>query len=190
MKKQYISQWRKYLYYCVAHYRRNRNENRQHRNPSIIWARRTFWVVLFYTAATFALLIVNWRVARIAGDTEERQLRAYVFPDHVQIHNTSKTSDAAPKLEIQIKNTGITPAYHVISLVGGKFLPFPSEVGGIRLQPGPGVMKIASVFYLPNGGVAKASANVDGALVPLTAEQKRLLGDGSAAIYLYGYRIL
>jgi hypothetical protein len=90
-------------------------------------------------------------------------------------------------LEILIKNSGITPAYHVINLVGGALLPFPFPFSEKRVQPGPGMMKIASVFFLPNGGVSTAFANVDGAPVPLTAEQKRLLGDGRAAIYLYGY---
>jgi hypothetical protein len=190
-QKDKIPRWRRYIHSYFTHYKRNRSETRHHRNPNIVWSRRTFWVVFFYTAVTFALLVVNWQIAGTAKDTEERQLRAYVFPDEVQIHDadadTSKTSTRAPNVEITIKNTGITPAYQVINIIGAAIRSFPYHFGNIRISPGPGIMQTASVFFLPNGGQSQAFANVDGALFPLTVEQKRTLAEGSAAIYLYGY---
>jgi hypothetical protein len=67
-KKYNISYWRQYIHSYCSHYKRNRNENRHHRNPNVAWTRRTFWVVFFYTAATFVLLIVNYLVVDAARE--------------------------------------------------------------------------------------------------------------------------
>jgi hypothetical protein len=191
IKKQYITHWRQYIHSYLTHYKRNRSETRHHRNPNIVWSRRTFWVVFFYTAVTFALLVVNWQIAGTAKDTEERQLRAYVFPGSVQIHDAdediTKTSELAPSLQVEIKNTGITPAYNVISLIGGALLDFPSHLDPRDIAIAPGLAENASVYFLPNGGTSIAFTNVAGATLPLTVEQKRLLFYGKTAIYLFGY---
>jgi hypothetical protein len=186
-----ITRWRRYIHSYLTDYKRNRSESRHHRNPNIIWSRRTFWVVFFYTAVTFALLVVNWRIAGTAKDTEERQLRAYVFPDAVEISDvdsdTTKISSAAPRIHLVIKNTGITPAYNVINLVAAALVPFPFHLDIKDIRAATGMKENMSVFSLSNGGISEAFSGVDGAREPLNIEQKLSLSNGETAIYLLGY---
>ena len=66
----------------------------------------------------------------VAKDTEQRQLRAYVFVDHVQTTNIDDdlTIDDPTKLQsvtVVFKNSGLTPAYNVKQIASLKFTDFP-----------------------------------------------------------------
>jgi hypothetical protein len=152
-------------------------------------AREILTIVGLFGAAFFAAL--QWRVFRQQAadfrDQGQRQLRAYVFPDDVSIENAdadlSKAESAAPRFDVKIKNYGITPAYNVTNIVGGTFAPFPLNIGQVwHLNSGQSI----SVFFLPPGRRDQAFAYILGATSPLNQEQKRLLGQGVMAIYLFG----
>ena len=68
----------------------------------------TFWASLVaVVAAAFAAFFTGWQVW-IARDTENRQLRAYLFVDHGPL------SEVAPgkfKADLAIRAAGVTPAY-------------------------------------------------------------------------------
>ena len=68
----------------------------------------TFWASLVaVVVATFAAFFTGWQVW-IARDTENRQLRAYLFIDHGPL------SEVAPgkfKADLAIHAAGVTPAY-------------------------------------------------------------------------------
>src|SRR5882724_8475994 len=82
----------------------------------------------------------------------------------------SKTSELPPSLQLQIKNTGVTPAYNVISLTGGALLDFPSHFDLRDITIALGMSENASVYFLPNGGASLVFVNVAGAPLPLTIE--------------------
>jgi hypothetical protein len=122
--------------------------------------------------------------ANVAKDTEQRQLRAYVFPN-VSIENVngdvSKIETDVPKMVMIMKNTGLTPAYEV-SVMGvaalGKF-PIALRIRYERLERGASPTLAAGVI----DPMPIRIENVSG---PLSKEQKLALSNGSAAIYVIG----
>jgi hypothetical protein len=77
-KKNNIAYWRQYIHSHFSHYKRTRNENRHHHNPNISWTRRTFLVIFFYTAATFALLFFTRESNQINRDAYTAVQRAFI----------------------------------------------------------------------------------------------------------------
>jgi hypothetical protein len=123
----------------------------------------------------------------IAEDTEIRQLRAYVFPVRASVYNVNgevtKVETEAPRLEVYLKNTRITPAYRVINIVGGGLLPFPTSLPK-HLPP---AKTLPSMSILASGGEEQSIVSVVGnAAKPLTTEQKVSLNTGTYAIFLSG----
>lgn len=189
-KKENRTLWRRSLHSRFTHYERNRHEHYYHRNPNMVWSIRTFWAIFIYTGVTFVLLVVSYCSLNIAKDTERRQLRAYIFPDQVMIYNVdgdvTRTAKEPPKLEVVIKNTGITPGYAITNLVAGVILSFPTITSPADIPMSENKYRNRSVSTLPAGGVEISYSDIVGAEIPLTAAQKKSLNDGEKAIYLFG----
>jgi hypothetical protein len=133
--------------------------------------------------------------------TAERQLRAHVFfnggmmsnvADPLPIHIAPQANPAAitypnigPKVFIEIKNFGQTPAYRVTHWAHIHFEQFP--LGRVRLPKrkqvlGP-VRSITSSMILGPGAAANKNLSMP---ERLTDEEIARLRNGTAAIYVYG----
>jgi hypothetical protein len=120
----------------------------------------------------------------IAKDTEQRQLRAYVFPT-VSIANVngdvSKIETTTPKIEMIIKNFGLTPAYEIDIMGLARLYEFPASIS-IHYER-VGTRKSVNLAPGATDPAPIAIENVNG---PLTKDQKLALINKSAAIYLIG----
>jgi len=94
-EKYSIAYWRQYIHSRFSHYKRNRTENRHYRNPNIAWARRAFWVVFFYTAATFVLLFVNYLVVNAARE------QARLMRDQLEVAQKTLVMSQRPWLYVK-----------------------------------------------------------------------------------------
>ena len=109
-------------------YERNRSQDeRFSRNLSIL---TTIFVLGAAASAIYSAIILTQKTSDFR-DQEQRQLRAYVFPDEIAIFNAdddiNKKDTELPHFEIYMKNTGVTPAYDVKTFVGGGLMTFPSN---------------------------------------------------------------
>lgn len=157
----------------------------------------TFTGALFVATVVLALVgILQWIETR---KTSKRQLRAYVFAETSYISNIVNPSQvnlltiqdvdlparitnpfAGPVANMQIKNSGQTPAFNVCHWGNIIFAPFPLPNNYLPTKPGnnkpmpcilgPGVMS-SKLYFLPN---------------PLTPNQVSDLVNGTGAIYVYG----
>jgi hypothetical protein len=153
-------------------------------------------LITFFTflAALAAAIFTGRQVAilgqqlTVARDTEQRQLRAYVFPDHAVISNADDDVSTQPvTIFMMFKNSGITPAYKVTNIGAAILLPFPFHVDIRNVNIPEFKIKTASSSYLAAGAPYQtASVYVDGAIEPLNADQKESLRNGSTAIYFFG----
>ena len=133
-KKEKVPNWRRYIQSHLTHYKRNRYETRHHGNPNILWNRRTFWAVFFYTGITFALLVVNFRAADTAKDTEKRQLRGYLGAVLMQFSCGDCLPTENDQIQVLINNFGQTPLYIISGVISYRqyleIEEFPNDVTG------------------------------------------------------------
>lgn len=185
--------------------KRSYNSNqRQHKTDSAKWNKCIAVAAILYTIFTFLILLGSLysayqsrraadaarAQAATSDDTERRQLRAYVFPDGVTVYNVdgdiTKILKKPPNLEVQIKNTGNTPAYDVTVFTGGTYRQFPARFKVSDVSTPITVYANKSVFIMPSGATEHAFSDVNGATIPLTARQKQSMDDGVSAIYFFG----
>ena len=127
-------------------------------------------------AAGYSALIFHQQQSDFV-DQEQRQLRAYVFSDKVDIYNAdddiSKHSSEAPRAELLMKNTGVTPAYNVTTFVGASVLTFPLRFTMADVYKTATIsMASTSIGILPHDARQQSIAIVANAEQPLTIEQK------------------
>lgn len=85
-----------------------------------------FWVAsatLALVAATLALAVPAWLGLNDARDAHQRELRAYVWLRGKAIHDMEV--GRTPRVEIEIRNSGRTPAYNMNVRAGAIVYPFP-----------------------------------------------------------------
>jgi hypothetical protein len=125
--------------------------------------------------ATVGLWYATMRLVRDARHTAERQLRAYVFVESVELITESRIVRAV----LSIKNSGQTPAYDLVVYVGissrgaGEIFvpPEPDDVSLDKLSVGPGMsISTSNQFEVP------ATNN----------ELLRAFDNGLAVVYIYG----
>jgi len=111
-----------------------------------------------------------------------------VFPDSVAIYNAdddiSKQSTEVPRLEIFMKNTGVTPAYDVVTFIGATLLTFPNHFTMAEIYTNPS--GYTSIAVLPHEARQQSIVNISNVEQPLTVDQKVSLNNGETAIYFYG----
>ena len=65
------------------------------------------------------------------------------------LRTRERVARGSPKIELYIKNTGITPAYRVINITGNALLPFPTALQ--KHPPQPKIVPGTSVSILVPG---------------------------------------
>jgi hypothetical protein len=137
-----------------------------------------YGVFVFVIITAMATATAAWytrREAMSSVDNGRRQLRAYVFPDEANLiwQGSSKPTTA----EIDIKNSGQTPAYRVsaVEVIVVADYPLKSEI------PIPAMSGNHTV--LPPTGGYTLSVAMD---KPLTGEQLSAIQKGKQAIYVFG----
>jgi hypothetical protein len=93
-----------------AAYEAKYNDSSEHQNKILTWTKAAAGGVFVYTALTLILTLISFCQLQTSRDNEKRQLRAYASPKLSLggITNFAKSQDA--RLEIQLNNTGQTPA--------------------------------------------------------------------------------
>jgi hypothetical protein len=137
-----------------------------------------YGVFLFVIITAVATATAAWYTRREAMSSVEngrRQLRAYVFPDQASLvwQGTTKPTVA----EIDIKNSGQTPAYKVSAAEVIAVADYPLQQD-ISI---PGMSGNHTV--LPPTGSYTLSVPMD---KPLTGEQLNAIQKGKQAIYVFG----
>jgi hypothetical protein len=138
------------------------------------------------------------KAVNVASDTEIRGLRAYIHVDKITITNIAdplpseirktykyKPTGAAisnpmvgPHIEIEIKNSGQTPAYKLEGWVDSKVLEYPRKSLTVYKPPQPQVISI-----IGRDAVRLLNKNI---IKPLTKGEISALRNNSKAIYVYG----
>lgn len=169
----------------VAHYCRSRREayGGWEQEKKVLEVLAVVFILVYTGIQGCQLLVIR--------DQEERQLRAYVFPDHPVINNVSDDTSIKATNPVSafvvIKNTGITPAYKVVNILGAAFLPFPSRISFGSKSISESIVISSSSSFLPAGAPEQSGVvYVIDAGAPLSMQQKEALKNGSAAIYLFG----
>jgi hypothetical protein len=153
--------------------------NENERNSSALFDSAEKHSGIFLVIVTALLVIATgflWKATRDlvrgAEETTERQLRAYVFVDAVEIRNFG--TQHPPAAAYRVKNTGQTPAYelrnHATIAIGPfPFTDFPRATwieSSTSLGPG---CEVETGIAAPN---------------PLTTERQAAVVNGSLAIYV------
>jgi hypothetical protein len=147
----------------------------------------TLIAISVYTGITILLWCNSNRQIAVSRDTEQRQLRAYVFVDTAQTVNidddiTKDDTTALQSVIITTKNYGLTPAFGVKDDGTLKFTDFPPKSDVFhKLQPtGP----ISVETMGPQGMSKKVIEPVPN--FALGVPRKKLLKDKVKAIYVFG----
>jgi hypothetical protein len=152
--------------------------------------------------------VFQWRVLRdqasqmkeavnIASDTEVRQLRAYVHINAASVTNIASplpseipknykptgaeitNKKAGPFIDIQIINSGQTPAYKLEGWATPIVLEYPLK----SVLPGKSAKQIEQFFTIPRDSTVHVNNSID---KPLTDSEIAALRNGSKAIYING----
>jgi hypothetical protein len=110
-----------------------------------------------------------------ATDTEQRQLRAYVFPTSANAINVNSSQPAEGN--IGLKNSGQTPAYRLSARTVISVREFPLQ----SPLPDPQSSYATSVLG-PGAGYTLSAHNRR----PLTSSEIQAIQGGTKAIYVYG----
>ncbi|CAJ0879349.1 hypothetical protein AMST5_03052 [freshwater sediment metagenome] len=129
-------------------------EEREHHRVERRYWQTTAVLTFFAVAGAIAtVLISNWtleetrkatfeahrqaeqaiRQANIASETEQKQLRAYIYVDKVVY---GMVSNGEIETKIFVKNGGLTPASHIEIINKNIFLPFPFTGGDVPVRFG------------------------------------------------------
>lgn len=131
-----------------------------------------WWLI----GVTFLLVIATGGLVYYARDTAIRQLRAYVFINSAII--TDMDDPDGVRVTIEIKNSGLTPAYEVKSVATMRIFDFP-----VRAFPSsPPVEKGRTKVDLPTGGTLGSQMSYR----VITPDEKAKIRNGAQAIYLWG----
>jgi len=180
---------------AVNAYRRSRHVHesqraRREKTTIVILGLTGIFALAAAIAAGYSAYIFNQQTADFV-DQEQRQLRAYVFPDSVAIYNAdddiSKNSTEAPRVEIFMRNTGVTPAYNVTTFIGAGLVAFPAHftMNDFHIAATLNVAN-TSTNILAHDARQRSVGVVFNAEQPLTTAQKVSLNNGEIAIYFYG----
>lgn len=145
--------------------------------PVVIFTAITAAFTAVLAAFTILLAFYTRRLALIASETAERQLRAYV---QVEIEKI----DFGPTVEVVLlaKNVGQTPAYGTTVHSWVDLRPFPHPPGGSFTGPSGAAPESKSII---NGG--QSTRNKTGSSRPLTDKEAAAVADGtSLRLYIYG----
>jgi hypothetical protein len=121
----------------------------------------------------------NRAAVRLAENTAQRQLRAYV--NFYDITSSEIAEGRAIAIRINMRNFGQTPAYDVVNLFGTVFDVIPSP------KPFPHKSDRSRVDYLSKttlGPSAPMSVTVQ--IAPIPADKMAAFRAGKYALYLYG----
>jgi hypothetical protein len=137
-------------------------------------------LVAFTFLLFLATLALFWATRDLVDDAKhnaERQLRAYVFPSHIEIRDFGTEKPTVG--ELRFKNSGQTPAYHleIRMFITGAPFPLLEELPLKKMPDAKGVM--------PPGGEQMMTIESPG---PLALEQVNYvkLGGGGGALYIWG----
>jgi len=127
--------------------------------------------------ATARLWDAGERQLELATKTAERQLRAYVYVESVEM--TPPDLAGPSKAHLTIKNVGQTPGYGVVHLGRMLIQDFPSLIPLPELdEAGP----TSRSDVPPSGILIKTLAGKR----PLTLDERARITNGTAALYVYG----
>ncbi len=114
----------------------------------------------------------------IARETTQRQLRAYIFPDKFVFENA--VGPIPPSLAAIFKNSGQTPAFHMICC---------SDVGWGKFPPSINFSLAEDISVESRGSIGPGASFTQTYPMdkPLAEEDKRGIESEGAAIYFYGY---
>jgi hypothetical protein len=137
-----------------------------------------YGVFIFVIITAIATATAAWytrREAMSSVDNGRRQLRAYVFPDQANL--VWQGSAKATVAEIDIKNSGQTPAYRLMTaaVIGVADYPLQNDITVPGLSGNSTVVPPTSGYTL--------SVPMD---KPLTGEQLTGIQKGKQAIYVFG----
>lgn len=127
-------------------------------------------------AATLALWWATRRLVKGADKTAERQLRAYVMIDSVNLTNLAVGGN--PEAHITFKNSGQTPASEMTHWARLGFLQFPTPSGSFPQKP----QRILPASTLAPGGKVTITTGINQPLNPVTLAALQ----SSHALYLVG----
>lgn len=145
----------------------------------LTWATIILAVVTTFLAIFTAFLWLSTRKLVIGAEkTAQRQLRAFVSPESVDISNTSASGKV--RVNIRIKNYGQTPAYKCTCVRRNDIFDFPVSV--FPEFKAPPNKPVPSKIDIPPGGFFETC--ITG--MELTQQERSALEEGAKAIYVYG----
>ena len=110
-------------------------------------------------------------------DSEERQLRAYVFAIDGRATIKDTTATLGPTVTFDIKNSGQTPAFHTRIQVEQTIAPYPPNAEFTQ----PAAIGGSQSLIPPGGSVSMPVGQFT-----ITSEDRTLLDAGTHFIYVYG----
>lgn len=157
----------------------NENWRRILKNPTSIF---TGILAIF----TIGLVVVGWFQFAAIRNTAKRQLRAYVFPEIIDIDNVEEPSpnhapEGPPSITIKTKNSGQTPAYDVTWTGYMSIREYPLGPDGLPLPRRPS--EHISKMHIPPGGIVYQTRQMNR---PLTAAETFDLRKCKLALYIHG----
>ncbi|MBX7500266.1 hypothetical protein K3181_02255 [Qipengyuania sp. YG27] len=127
--------------------------------------------------------LAAFRALSSSRNAEERQNRAYVFPDQIQVSSRNAPGVKAslrgiPMAALVIKNSGQTPAYNLVHWTGFELIPVEDEASLTVPK-----LERVSANTLPPGGVNHKPVFMDRRL---TNEEKKSVRRGAMGLFVYG----
>jgi hypothetical protein len=144
-------------------------------NDKFIIAISTIFIAVF----TITLFIATWLLWVSGEQHAERQLRAYIFIDSMDVKNVAVNQKS--KATVIFKNSGQTPAYGVNIIVGIDFREYPltSDLDPLIIDQ----IKPKPKSNIPPGGTFNTTLTHDKTLTSVEVDQ---LNDSTHAIYVTG----
>lgn len=161
------------------------------------WAENMFWIALGSLALTVVGIFLLWRTlhytkkaveeagaatkaanaaVEVTNMAAQAQLRAYVCNNGAVIGKAPRNKDKF-SVVVELKNTGVTPAYDLISWADIAYLEYPLESS----------LRIHCLMHPNRGVLAPGGISV---IVPthkrLTEPEQQLIRDDKMALYLFG----
>ncbi|MDP9205830.1 MAG: hypothetical protein M3P12_10295 [Gemmatimonadota bacterium] len=146
------------------------------------WAQLPEWALVFVTGV---LAVYTFKLWRSTSETAQRQLRAYVFMEEMEIHRPDGyvTLPDPPQIapyRATYRNSGQTPAYDV-QIEAGTFLEYP-EVDTAHNWSLP----VPADGNVSRGTIAPGAVIYQFYLDTLKPDQLQLLRDGTRRLFFAG----
>jgi hypothetical protein len=132
--------------------------------------------------ATLLLALFGFWQVMVSRDTARRQLRAYVFVSGAKIIH-GITDNSIIEAHVEIKNSGQTPAYKMMAVIGLTFDTYPPPQSITLTVPDQNYLSLRTRIDLGPGDKTFTDTHAGRLLTPL---EKDSLVAGTKAIWVYG----